>query len=90
MDTDNKGAMRVTPQPEFDGYKYFVPKDQIPAKAAFIGGLRCVTGGWGFAGWIGARGNLILPHTHTHMYTIDLPICIHQQTHTPHSTQNIN
>lgn len=48
METDHKGAMRVTPQPEFNGDKYFVPIDKIPDKAAFIGALRCVTGGWVF------------------------------------------
>ena len=34
--------MRVKPHPEFDGDKYFVPKDKIPDKAAFIGAFCCV------------------------------------------------
>jgi hypothetical protein len=37
VENDHKGHMRVKPQPEFEGKKYFVPQEGIPDKAAFIG-----------------------------------------------------
>ena len=47
VETDHKGHLRVKPDTEFQGNKYFVPKEGIPDKAAFIGG--CVFfGAWGF------------------------------------------
>ncbi len=51
METDPKGQLRVKPDPEFQGNKYFVPKDGIPDKAAFIGGW-----GRGLLFWVGGGG----------------------------------
>lgn len=34
---DHKGSLQVSPVPEFEGEKYYVPNEGIPDKAAFIG-----------------------------------------------------
>lgn len=88
METDHKGCMRVKPHPEFDGDKFFVPKDKIPDKAAFIGAFCCVLcvayrvlRAWGemFAEVCGGGGsNQLKKHT-----TPSQPTHLHFQTPIP-------